>query len=259
MGPGSAGLRVLLMSSVYFESINDWGSAQISDSFSNYVLWKKGEVYSGIGQAAATQMWDMRAPVPKSGARAIIAIELPPGCAPLTLFQKLDGNTQWARIYSSDVYTSNQKLAYYVFIPSDDPEVSLEPPRGLLNIWNEHGKLIYDSEAPFLKVLDYREHYYGAGQLSTTYPNAKKIGLVISQPQWYVDSGGSAGGGWGSLAGVSAYVTGNRVTFDYLLFRRTTSGNQWPSVTGGTNPSKPAMVKMLVCDLTKMDEVPLNL
>lgn len=257
MGAGDFGLRVLLMA-VYFESTNDWGSVQVSDSFSNYVLWRKGQAYSTSGQAAATQRWNMQIPMPPSGARAIVAFELPLGAAPLSFYQKFMGTYQLADIYCSDVYTMGQKLNYYVFIPSDDPAIDLEPAKGLFCVWNEAGKLIYDSEAPYLKILDYREHYYNQGQWSKVYPNAKRLGVVISQPQWYVDGSGGPGGGWGNLAGTSAYVdpaNPNRIIFDYMLFRRTTVGNQWPTAGG----AKPPMCKMLVCDLTKMDEIPFNL
>ncbi|WP_047305210.1 hypothetical protein [Pseudomonas fluorescens] len=245
----------------YFECVNDWGSVQISDSFSNYVLWKKGRAVSSIG-VSYTQVWNITAPMPRSGARAIIVFEPPPGVAILSMYQKFQGSTQLANIYSSDVYTAGQVISYYVFIPSDDPDVTLEPAKGLFCVWNEEGKLIYDSEAPYLKVLEYREHYYGQARYQVLYPNAKRTGFVISQSQWYVDSGGGPGGGWGMLAGVSAMTDPNNlgsVIFDYFQFRRTTSGNQWPSVNNGTNPSKPKMVKMLVCDLTKMDEIPFNL
>ncbi|WOE77473.1 hypothetical protein RZO07_19370 [Pseudomonas protegens] len=246
----------------YFECVNDWGAVQISDSFSNYVLYKKGRVYSSAGPASRMQQWDFKVSLPPSGARAIIVFDPPIGSGILSMFQKLEGMNQWIRAYSSNCYDLGQELTYYVFIPSDDPAITLEPAKGLFCIWNAEGKLIYDSDAPYLKILEYREHYYGEAQYRREYPNSKRIGFVVSQAQWYVDSGMGPGGGFGNLAGVSAYADPempNRVVFDYMLFRRTTVGGQWPSVGTGTNPSKPKMVKMLVCDLTKMDEIPFNL
>lgn len=247
---------------IYFESINDWGSIQISDSFSNYVLWGKGEAYSGVGQASYSQRWRLSIPTTSSGARAIIALTLPPGVAPLTLVQSFSGTHQSLDIYSSDVYTQGQKITYYVFVPSDDPSVNLEPAKGMFCIWNEAGRLIYDSEAYYLKVLDYVEHRYDQGLAAKTHPGVTRLGLVVSQAQWFVAPGGGPGGGWGALAGTSAYVDPdkpNRIVFDYMPFRRTTSGSQWPDPAGPTNTLRPPMCKMLVCDLSKLDELPITL
>ncbi|MBC2659933.1 hypothetical protein H7A76_31275 [Pseudomonas sp. MSSRFD41] len=242
----------------YFESINDGNSLQISDGFSNYVLWKKGRAYSEPGGATSTQMWDVRAPIPSSGSRPIIVYEpVVRGTGILSLFQKNDGATQRSKIYSSDVFTRNQELNYYVFIPSDDPSINLEPAKGLFCLWNEQGKLIYDSDAPYLKVLEYREHYYNEGSYTNTYPNAKKIGLAVSESQWYVNQGG-AGGGWTNLAGTSAYAdvdVANKIIFNYMLFRIRNVPNEWPSIPPeGSN--RPKAVKLLVCDLTNLDKIP---
>lgn len=173
------------------------------------------------------------------------------------LFQRTEPGAYNSRIYSTDVYTMGQRLDYYIMIPSNDPAIALAG-TGLFCIWDKDGKLIYDSDAPYLKVLEYREHYYNQGAYSKDFGTGRRLGVVVSQPQWFIDSV-NMGGGWKNLAGTSAYSVNGKITFDYMLFRRTTSGNQWPSPGTGANPGRPPMCKILVCDLTKMDELPLNL
>lgn len=243
----------------YFESINDALTVQINDDFTNYALWKKGRVTSSPGPAAVTRMFYFEFPLPASGGIPIVVFDTTPGSGVMVLSQSFKGGM--ARIVAYSTLLINQDtLTYYVYISASEPEVSVQP-KGLFTLWNADGRVVFDSEANYLKVLDSIQQHWQAAPVSRSYP-VKKVGVVSSRAQWYVNPADSPGG-WRQFAGC-AVLTGvggspNSITSGYYLLRQTTVGNQWPNPSDSGNSRRSATMNALICDISNLDDLPYDI
>lgn len=246
----------------YFESINDALTVQINDSFSNYALWKKGRCRSRGGPASSSILFQVTFPLSASGSLPIVVYDTSPYNADqgvLALTQSYANGVATCIIYrtidSFNYDVSNQYLDFYVYLPSNDLAVTVQP-RGLFTVWDANGRVIFDSEANYLKVIDYIDFNYASESYSKTYP-VKKIGVVVARPQWFADSA-SGPGGWSGVAGATilqnAAGQANRITTAYKTFRWTTM-NQWPQPSSIGNQSIGAMI----CDISNLESLPYDI
>lgn len=246
----------------YFESINDYLTVQINDDFTNYALWKKGRCKGVSGPASYSVLYPIIFDLPPSGVLPIVVYDPSPynsGHGVLALSQSYSGGSAYCMLYrtinSVPDYT-NDYIDFYVYIPANDLAVTVEP-RGLFTLWNEDGRVVYDSEANYLKVVDYIDFNYASATYSKTYP-LKKVGVVVARPQWFADSA-EGPGGWSNVAGATVLQNSggqpNRITLSYSTFRYTLSGNQWPTPSSIGNQSIGAMI----CDISNLDTMPYDI
>lgn len=244
----------------YFESVNDAYTAQISDSYKSYALWKKGRITSRAGPASITKLFVITFAMPPSGNIPIVVFDTSPGTGVMVLNQTYRNGVATINAYSTDATTTVGTMTYYVYLPSNDPAVVVQP-RGLFTLWDEQGRVVFDSEANYLKVLDQFEHFYYSQPLSKTYP-VKKIGVVSSKAQWYV-APGNGPGQWLAFAGC-AVLTGvnglpNAMTAGYYRLRATDSGNQFPDPSESGNSRRPNSMRAIICDISNLDTLPYDI
>lgn len=248
----------------YFESVNDFLTVQINDDFSNYALWKKGRCKSKAGPASASILFQITFPLSASGSLPIVVYDTSPYVADqgvLALSQAYSNGVATCIVYRSidsfNYDTSNQYIDFYVYLPANDIAVSVQP-RGLLTMWNESGRVVYDSEANYLKVLDYIDFNYSAASYSKTYP-VKKVGVVVARPHWFADSG-SGPAGWNGVAGATIFQNAsgqpNRITTKYTTFRWISGPNSpWPQPIATGNQAIGAMI----CDISNLESLPYDI
>lgn len=246
----------------YFESINDALTVQITDDFTNYALWKKGRVASTAGPAGITRVFRVEFNLPSSGAIPIIVFDTTPGTGVMVLSQSFKNGMAYAMAYST-YHQDPDSLTYYVYLPANDPQVAVQG-RGLFTLWDEQGRVVFDSEANYLKVLDQINHHYQAAPYSKTYP-VGKVGVVSSKAQWYVDPAGTPGG-WNAFAGCAVITAPggslNTVTAGYHLLRTIVSGpnaGRFPDPNDSGNRRRGNTMTALVCDITNLDKLPYDI
>lgn len=241
----------------YFESINDALTVQITDQFTNYALWKKGRVTAVNGPAGVTKVFAANFALPSSGSVPIIVFDTQPGTGVMVLSQAIRNGRCYFTSYSTDV-NAFSTMDYYVYITANDPEIVIEA-RGLFTLWDESGRVVYDSDANYLKVLDQIEQVYSSPSTVRTY-NVSKVGVVSSRSMWFVNPAGSPGG-WIQLAGC-AVVTGvnglgNKIEAGYFPLRYISNqSNQFPDPSDSGNARRPTSMVALICDISKLDSVP---
>lgn len=243
----------------YFESVNDALTVQINDDFTNYALWKKGKVASEGGPASITRMFYFEFDLPASGGLPIIVFDTTPGSGVTVLSQSFKLGRAHVVAYSTNLAPTDS-LTYYVYLSASEPEVSVSA-KGLFTLWNAEGRVAFDSEANYLKVLDSITHHWQAAPLSRSYP-VKKVGVVSSRPQWFVNTADSPGG-WRQFAGCQV-ITGvggspNSITVGYHVLRYTTVGNQWPDPSDSGNQRRSQTMTALICDISNLDDLPYDL
>ncbi|AEO14588.1 Na(+)/H(+) antiporter [Pseudomonas phage phiPto-bp6g] len=261
MGSVSYFLWVLLMAT-YFESVNDYRTDQISDSFSSYAFWQKGSITSKNGAASVTQLYAGSFPMPASGNMPIVVFVPNAGVGVMPISQQARNGVFYFNAYGTNVSSNPPRdaMTYYVYLPSNDPAVTVQA-RGLFTLWNADGRVVFDSDGSYLKVIDAFEQAYNAAPLSKTY-GVGKVGVVSCKPQWYVNPASSPGG-WQEFAGtvVKCGVDGlpNRVTAGYYPLRWLSTGSQLPNPNDSGNLRRASSMFTLICDVTTLDALPYNI
>lgn len=231
----------------YFEAINNNNSTLIDDQYSNYALWMKGTVvtsaWGGVAVGARITL-----PSNQTGAYPIVAL-VHEG------YVNLLGNLQlstgkWATNFMlSDTDTPlGVTLEWFAFLPSDTPEIALKQ-TGLFCLWNEAGKPIFDSDADYMRIIDFRYCTYPQN-ITTSYPAGRKYAVVVAVNQLYVLPAASPGG-WGSLSGVSARVrSSGSASYAYVRLRTLSDGEPNPNTS--QNQSKSDTGVFIIIDVTNM-------
>lgn len=248
----------------YFESINDFLTVQINDDFTNYALWKKGRCRGANGPASTSVLFNISFPLSPSGSFPIIVFDTSKAqsVGVLALSQSFKNGMAFASVYGSSlqVPAASQELDYYVYLPASDLDVSVQA-RGLFTLWNADGRVVYDSEANYLKVVDWIDFNYAEASYSKTY-TVQKVGVVVSRAQWFVDTADSPGG-WRAVAGATILqnVDGvpNRITATYTPFRYTTFGTQWPNVNDSGNRRRNQTLSAMICDISNLESMPYDI
>lgn len=206
----------------YFESINNNNSTLIDDQYSNYALWKKGTVvtqgWAGIAVGARITI-----PSNSTGATPIIALVHNGYVNMLSNTPLTTGEWQTNFMLSEQDTSSGVTLEWYAFLPSDTPEINLKQ-TGMFCLWNEDGRPIFDSDANYMKVVDFVSAQY-PNTTTKTYPSDRKYAVVVAVNQLYVRGSNGSPGGWSSISGMSARVRGDgNASYAYVVLRSTILG-----------------------------------
>lgn len=231
----------------YFEAINNGNSTLIDDQYINYALWKKGTVvtqgWAGISVGARLELSGN-----STDAIPIIAIVHNEYVNLLGNYSPGPGNwnINWLM---SDLHTpSGQTLEWFAFLPSSAPEIVLNQ-TGMLCTWNEAGEPIFDSDANYLKIVDFLSVQY-QNPVAKQYPPNRKYAVVVSVNQIYVRPAQSPGG-WGSLSGVCARVrSSGAANYDYIRIRSGIDGAPNPGAAANTGKTDTGV--FMVIDVTDM-------
>lgn len=222
----------------YFEAINNGNSTLLGDNYSNYALWKKGTVAVGSSLGIPRQaLVDVGAVA--SGSVPIIAIVHDGQINSLVTNQSPDGG--WRTVFLlSEFDTSVGKLVeWFAFLPSTAVEVTLNQ-TGLFCLWDEQGRPIYDSDAGFLRVVDFVSAKYPT-TINRTYPSGRKYAIVVCLNQLYRYPGNSPGG-WGNIAGMCAKILPDgRAIYSYQRIRWSEFGGE-VQIYDGLNDTATFMV-----------------
>lgn len=231
----------------YFEAFNNNNSTLIDDQYSNYALWKKGTVvtrgWAGVAVGARIAL-----PKNETDAYPIVAL-VHNGYVNLISNLRLPSGEWATNFILSDTDTpKGLTLEWFAFLPSDTPEIALKQ-TGLFCVWNESGRPIFDSDANYMRVVDFVSCTYPS-TINTSYPQGRKYAVVVAVNQLYVTPANSPGG-WGSLSGVSARVRSDgNASYAYLRLRGSFKGA--PNPSGGQNQQRTDTGVFIILDVTDM-------
>lgn len=231
----------------YFEAINNNNSTLIDDQYSNYAFWMKGTVVTSawLGIAVGARV---KLPSNQTGAYPIVALVHEGYVNLLGNLQVASGEWETNFILSDTDTATGVTLEWYAFLPSDTPEISLKQ-TGLFCLWNADGKPIFDSDADYMRVVDFRYCTYPQS-INTSYPTGRKYAVVVAANQLYVRPARSPGG-WGSLSGVSARVRSNgTASYSYVRLRTLRDGQ--PNPNSFQNQSKTDTGAFIILDVTNI-------
>lgn len=212
----------------YFEAVNNNNSILIDDTYSNYALWTKGTVVTS-GWAGVTVGARVVLPANINKAYPIIAL-VHNGYVNLIGNREIE-NGQWrASFLLSDLDTSKGlTLEWYAFLPSNCPETNLKQ-TGMLCLWDENGKPLFDSNANYLRIVDFISVTY-PNTVTKSYPSDRKYAVVVAVNQYFVRPAQSPGG-WADVYGVSARVRADgNASYAYVRLRGTILGAPTPGAT----------------------------
>lgn len=231
----------------YFEAINNNNSTLIDDQYSNYALWMKGTAVTNT-PGGPTFGVQITLPKTQTDTYPIIAL-VHNGFVNLMSNQRLTTGEWLVRFLLSDTDTgAGLPLEWYAFLPSDAPEIALKQ-TGMFCLWDESGKPLFDSDADYMRIVDFPAVQYQS-PITKSYPAGRKYAVVVALAQVYVRPAQSPGG-WGSLSGVSARVRSDgSARYEYVRLRSASDGPPNPSSSPNINKSDTGV--FIIIDVTGM-------
>lgn len=215
----------------YFEAINNNNSLLIGDTYSNYVLYRKGTVVTGNAGSPIPMAAIVKLPPVTEGFYPIICLVHSGYVNLLANVKGSDGSFEVTFMLSNVDTVAGTVLEWYAFLPSDSPEAKLGQ-TGLFCLWDETGKAVFDSDANYMRVVDVVSAKY-PNEVNRSYPAGRKYAVVVAVNQLYVQSAPSPGG-WGNVSGMSARLyNDNLLNCRYQPLRKLASGS--PSINTTRN------------------------